>query len=237
MKKDWSNFMDRRLKERLVGATILIVLVVLIVPELLSGQKHSAGTPVATPASAEQGHTVTVDLATRKATAVDAAPASAVVGNEDTDLGAQALDGSQAAGQAGAVVGEEVAAPLLPARHPSIVTLQAQKPAVGAVDTAQPALTAKLVPSKINTTHEAGSATGLHHAWAVQLGVFASRVNAEKLQRELKAQRIHASVSASGAGASLRYRVRVGALSDRALAERLMARLQKEGHAARVVAP
>ena len=29
--------MDRRVKERLVGATILVVLIVLIVPELLSG--------------------------------------------------------------------------------------------------------------------------------------------------------------------------------------------------------
>ena len=29
--------MDRRVKERLIGASILVVLVVLIVPELLSG--------------------------------------------------------------------------------------------------------------------------------------------------------------------------------------------------------
>ena len=32
--------MDRRVKERLIGATILVVLIVLIVPELLSGPKR-----------------------------------------------------------------------------------------------------------------------------------------------------------------------------------------------------
>ncbi len=41
--------MDRRVKERLVGATILMMLVVLIVPELLSGtetsQRRAAGKP------------------------------------------------------------------------------------------------------------------------------------------------------------------------------------------------
>ena len=34
--------MDRRVKERLIGASILVVLIVLIVPELLSGPKPPA---------------------------------------------------------------------------------------------------------------------------------------------------------------------------------------------------
>ena len=42
--------MDRRVKERLVGATILGVLIVLLVPELLSGPKPAAA-PTANPAS------------------------------------------------------------------------------------------------------------------------------------------------------------------------------------------
>ena len=47
--------MDRRVKERLVGASILVVLVVLIVPELLSGppapapSRAGAGLPVSAP--------------------------------------------------------------------------------------------------------------------------------------------------------------------------------------------
>ena len=34
--------MDRRVKERLIGASILVALVVLVVPELLSGPKPTA---------------------------------------------------------------------------------------------------------------------------------------------------------------------------------------------------
>ncbi len=62
--------MDRRVKERLVGASILVVLIVLIVPELLSGPPVPAPAPVGArlPASApEPVRNVTVDLATSKA--------------------------------------------------------------------------------------------------------------------------------------------------------------------------
>src|SRR5579863_7947251 len=60
--------MDRRVKERLVGASILAALIVLIVPELLSGPppasvNPSSGLPVSAP---QPVRNVTVDLATRK---------------------------------------------------------------------------------------------------------------------------------------------------------------------------
>src|ERR1700684_4544940 len=59
--------MDRRVKERLVGASILAVLIVLVVPELLSGPAPVPATsrlPVSAP---EPVRNVTVDLATSKA--------------------------------------------------------------------------------------------------------------------------------------------------------------------------
>ena len=62
--------MDRRVKERLVGASILVVLIVLIVPELLSGPPGPAPVPVGPrlPVSApEPVRNITVDLATSKA--------------------------------------------------------------------------------------------------------------------------------------------------------------------------
>jgi DedD protein len=76
-----------------------------------------------------------------------------------------------------------------------------------------------------------------HHGWAVQLGSFASRANAEKLVGRLKAHEASAYVSSSGQGASLRYRVRIGPLADRAAAERVLAKLKKEGHSASLVPP
>src|SRR6202042_1832479 len=60
--------MDRRVKERLIGASILVALVVLIVPELLSGPKPNTATAPSLPAAApEPVRNVTVDLTTRKA--------------------------------------------------------------------------------------------------------------------------------------------------------------------------
>jgi DedD protein len=62
--------MDRRVKERLIGASILVAFVVLVVPELLSGPKPgsapSGRAPLAAP---EPTRNVTVDLATSKAPA------------------------------------------------------------------------------------------------------------------------------------------------------------------------
>ena len=58
--------MDRRVKERLIGATILVVLIVLIVPELLSGPKPrmTAVQPSSSAGPSEAVRNVTVDLTT-----------------------------------------------------------------------------------------------------------------------------------------------------------------------------
>ena len=84
----------------------------------------------------------------------------------------------------------------------------------------------------------AGAPAGAsNHHWAVQLGSFASRANAEKLVRQRKPLDASLYVSSSGKGASLRYRVRIGPLADRDAAERVMAKLKKEGQSASLVAP
>src|ERR1700761_1946500 len=64
--------MERRAKERLIGAGILVALAVIVVPELLSGPKHEAARPDA-PAQLPRPagepdpvRNVTVDLATSK---------------------------------------------------------------------------------------------------------------------------------------------------------------------------
>ena len=93
--------MERSVKERVVGATILVVLLVLIVPELLSGPKSAApATPPALPASesTEPMRNVTVDLTTRKATAADVDTASAngsAAGATDTESASAASAASE----------------------------------------------------------------------------------------------------------------------------------------------
>ena len=58
--------MDRRLKERLLGATILVALIVIVVPELLSGPKHPALPPLAAGLPTTSTRSVSVDLKTSK---------------------------------------------------------------------------------------------------------------------------------------------------------------------------
>ena len=59
--------MDRRVKERLIGASILVAFVVLVVPELLSGPKPLGQPTTTLPAAApEPIRNITVDLTTSK---------------------------------------------------------------------------------------------------------------------------------------------------------------------------
>jgi cell division septation protein DedD len=81
------------------------------------------------------------------------------------------------------------------------------------------------------------SSSAASQGWAVQLGSFASFANAEKLLRQLKAQGYLAYVSSSGVGTSMRYRVRVGPLSDRGTAAHTVAKLKEAGLTATIVPP
>ena len=213
--------MERRVKERLVGATILAVLVVLIVPELLSGPKRAVVVPqAALPGTAEPVRSVTVDLATNKATAGET-PGAAGAGE------APATDPAAAEGaEDGAARGADVASPP-EATPPAPVTSPA--PTAGA--------TTAGVTTPAATSAVAETSGVVHHGWAAQLGSFAGRGNAEKLERQLRAQGFTPFLSATGSGRALRYRVRVGPSADRAAVEKVIARLQKAGHTASVVAP
>jgi DedD protein len=194
--------MDRRVKERLIGASILVAFVVLVVPELLSGPKRAAPPALrAAPTRPEPIRNVIVDLATAKAPAtVDQPPSSA----------------PQPASAAESPAAVPVAAPVAP-------------PAAGG-----PAPTAATTPVETVSPSPISPARA---AWAVQLGSFASKDNAEILLHQLKAQGFAAYMSAGGSGAAPRYRVRIGPLSDREAAERTAARLKSLGRVSSLVPP
>jgi DedD protein len=231
MIKGLNGLMDRRVKERLVGATILVVLLVLIVPELLSGPKSPAPAKVpALPATenTEPMRNVTVDLATRKSTAadLDAAAATGSAAGSDTEETASAA--SSAAVNATSTTPAE--APTTAA--PTITTLKAQQPTdAPPVENGVPSPRSN-VPAKAVTAHDAS-----HSGWAVQLGSFASRVNADTLVRQLKGHEAPAYVLSSGRGTEQRYKVRIGPLADRAAAERMRLKLAKDGRTGSLVAP
>jgi DedD protein len=249
--------MDRRVKERLVGASILVVLIVLIAPELLSGPPGPAPAalgprlPVSTPA--EPVRNVTVDLATSKAPE----PAAAEVAASSAQP-PEAPSADAASAGAGAAAPPADASPVVPrsadvspvvsprAEAPAADTLRAETPAP---DTPRAAVAPRTASGSLETTAPAPTSTSAAkaalaakpartgRAWAVQLGSFASHANADKLVRQLKAQGFSVYIVPGGSGPSLRYRVRIGPMADRGAATQALAKLKSTGHAASLVAP
>jgi DedD protein len=248
--------MDRRVKERLVGASILVVLIVLIVPELLSGPPSPAPAalgprlPVTTPAEAVRN--VTVDLATSKAQQPDPSPTELAPSSAPPP---QAAGADAASAAVGTDAGNDTATPPRdappdspPADPPRADASHANAPRAAAppgpapsapLETAAPApifnsVTKPVIPAK--PAIAAKAAVG-GRAWAVQLGSFASRANADKLVHQAKAQGYAVYIAPGGSGPSLRYRVRVGPMADRGAAVQTLAKLKSTGQSASLVAP
>ena len=212
--------MDRRVKERLIGASILVVLIVLVVPELLSGPKP-AGPPPALPAAMpEPIRNVTVDLSTSKPAAIP--DAEAAVAPPPASAATVAPAARDAPGPPASAASP---APLNSIPHATPNLPPTNAPA------ANPQARAAAVETPAHSPISAA------HAWSVQLGSFASRANADKLMRQLKGQGFSVFVAPGGPGSSVRYRVRVGPLADRESAERMAAKLKTLGHVSSLVSP
>ncbi len=228
--------MDRRVKERLIGASILVAIVVLIVPELLSGPKPTAAPAPALPAVApEPIRNVTVDLTTSKA------PANA----EDStppQSGAAAAASSAGNMPAAQTPAAPTAASSAAAAQVPVARATTPAGASGSARAATGSPPAKTLPKTIAhaATVESGASSPTsngHGSWSVQLGSFASRANADNLTRQVKGQGFSVFVLPGGSGTSVRYRVRVGPLANRESAERMAAKLKSLGHVGSLVAP
>jgi DedD protein len=210
--------MDRRVKERLVGASILVVLIVLIVPALLSGPPQTPAPSAAAPglpvavSTPEPIRNVTVDLTTSKPPAPEPVAATVV------EAAASAASAAPAASSA-----------------PPQVRNDDPPSAVAGAGAASPSL--ETAPAPPTSSVSAGKSVTAGRGWTVQLGSFASHDNADKLQHQLRAQGFAAVVSPSGAGPSLRFRVRIGPMADRGAAAQAVVNLKGLGHAASVIAP
>ena len=200
--------MEQPLKARLIGASILVLLVVALVPELLSGPKDSA-VGGATAGGAKNTRTVTIDLGGAVAEGAklkprpDTAPTPATAPSLPTVDSpapvAEAQTASTPKSQPAAM--EEVAPP--PARAP-----ESRPAAIEPV--VQPAAAAK-------------------GAFSVQVGAFGSEATARKLVNDLKADGMPAYIAPLSKSGKTLHRVRAGPVPDRAAADKLAARLKARG--------
>jgi len=209
------------IKERLTGALILVALLVIVVPEMLSGPDEQHPARPAQPAQAGpplRTYSLQLDSA--------GTPRS----QDQSALSPKPADNAS----------REQAAPSTPATAPSPTALPPTAPAPTAPPpTAPPATTSAPSSAQPVTAPSAASAVRVPPSgqWWAQLGSFASHDNAERLTRELRAAGYSVNLARVQAAGKQLYRVRAGPEPTREAATRLQARLAAAGHKSSLVAP
>ena len=198
------------MKERLTGALILVGLIVVLVPELLSG-------PIAR----------TVNTRGPVSAAEEPPLRSYTINLADEPRGGSGSARPQPSAPAAPVTAapEPVAATPPPPTAAGTETEQAPSVTRPAASNAPPP-----APPQSAATPAGSSAA----AYMVQLGSFANRANAERLAQQVHALGYPVSVSRGTTGRRL-YRVQVGPSHERAAAEQTAAKLRAQGHKGAVV--
>jgi DedD protein len=230
--------LDVRVKERLTGAIILVALLVLLVPELLTGPGRSAASSqTATNADGAQERTYTIDLADGSASQTATAPPAVEAPMSESQTAQASVPAD-----AGAAQLEDADVSLAPEEPPKVESpAKVDPPAVAASkvdapkqDSPKPQAARSAVPTRAEPPPvESRPKSG----WVVQVGSFASRDNAERLTRDLKGKGFAATFSESSGKGKRLWRVRVGPEADRAAAVALGARLRAAGHSGGSVVP
>jgi DedD protein len=265
-------------KERLTGAIILVVLIVLLVPELLSGPKgpsapvpagpapnsseepplrsytinlgddshsrsesaESSGPAMPQPSGPEQP-TLQPGADALKTQSETAAPGSSATSSQPTGApqssGTPQLSGAPQAASSPAAKSQAPNSQSAGASQASSALAQKPTPAAASRSEAPKPAHAAAALEKPTKAHPAAAASTSESGWAVQLGVFASRENAERLALEVRVKGFKAAVSPVTSGSRKLYRVRVGPTADRAAAQELQGRLKAVGRPGGTVVP
>jgi DedD protein len=220
--------MDSRAKQRITGAVILVAVFVLLVPELLTGPGERQGKENEAEAAPDdaglRSYTIDIDAPAKPAQTAQT-PAAAVELPTPAASTPMAVPGEAAAPEmdATAPVTADVTAPMTAAP-------MASTPASTPPSAATAAPTAATQPAPVSTP-----APGPAGGFAVQLGSFSSRDNANRLVRDMTAKGFAAFVAPITSNGRELYRVRVGPARDRASAEALAVQLRRIGQTGSIV--
>jgi DedD protein len=204
--------MERSLKERIIGAAVLVIVVVLIVPVFLDGPEENevVSTTVPLPGQSEQeSRTVVLDRDRTE-------PVPAAINNDSS--------------------------PTAAAPGPTVVTTNDKQEVVAEAKVAQEQVKATPPPEQeakpatstpvASNTMTGNSTTGM---WAVQLGSFSDQKNADRLAADLRKQGFAAFLITLPTDSGKLHRVRIGPQKDRASADAMAERLRKAGHPGKVL--
>jgi DedD protein len=220
--------MDRALKERIIGAVVLVAFVVLVVPVFLDGPENEAAVLTERIPLPGQDPTETKTIVLeRDRTEPVPAPVSLPQPEEADDEPAElaATDASDDTPtndtQAAPDESPQDATPDVPVAETGPDVVETDEPA----QRSQPA---RSDTSPVRVAEQ--TATGM---WAVQLGSFSNEANANRLAADLRQQGFAAFLSRTDDGKL--HRVRVGPQKDRPSAEAMAGRLADAGHRGQVV--
>jgi DedD protein len=204
--------MERALKERIIGAAVLVIVVVLIVPVFLDGPEENEVVSTTVPLPGQSNQEMRTVVLDRDRT--DPVPAAIINGNNPA-----------AAAPKPTVVATN--------DKPKVVVEAKveQDRATATPPPAQEAKPATSAPAQSNTT-TGSSATGM---WAVQLGSFSDQKNADRLAADLRKQGFAAFLITLQTDSGELHRVRIGPQKDRASADAMAERLGKAGHPGKVL--
>lgn len=205
--------MEQQLKQRLVGAAVLVSIAILVVPVLLDGGYRRAAPPTRdmAPMPQDSFEDVVAPLPPDVKQALEAGL------DADTDELSNA-----AAAAAAALDTPQVSAPAFVDEGPPPAPEAAPvAPPAPAADT-KPAPSPKPVPTPVPAAATPGA-----EQWTVQLGSFASRTNAESLLARVKASGAGGFILPLTDGGKTSYRVRAGPVAGRGAADRLRQDLER----------
>ena len=219
--------MERIVKERLVGAAVLMAAAIILIPEMLGGpDRGSRAEPPAQSRNDAPIKTYTIDLSHSPS----AQPTPAVVENrvpppEDQPAAQPPRQPPPepqpaASDQAKPEVPQQ---PVATAPPPEPARSEPAKPVVEA-PTAAPA------PARTAARPLASDAAApTSGRWAVQVGSFSTEATAERVAKQLRDQGQSAFVMPVKSGGATLYRVRLGPMTDRASAEAALRTVKSPG--------
>ena len=254
---------ERHVKERLIGAAVLVAAGIILIPEMLSGTQPApapsqpaitlprAGSTAdqAAAPDAAQGtsgtaplKTYTIDLSRTPNQEADPAGASAAAAGGALDDRAPpaelppAPESSPPEGPSAAQANPESREPA-PADKPSTAASAAAKPParVNAPSTSTVPATAAPPPAKPAAAAKPVAAEDGPAGWAIQMGSFSSRATADRMVKQLRASGQPAFVMPVKSGSATLYRVRVGPMKDKQAAQQLLGKLKSVAAGARLV--
>jgi DedD protein len=227
---------ERQVKERLVGAAVIVAVAVILIPELLSGPS-SNGKPVVastrTDSSTDQ-HIKTYEFRLdRPGQSTGALKSSTRTPPPEPSMPLEKPAETPRIRSEETVALQQSKLEPVKAKPPSTPTPTPPTPAPSTKPASSPAAAAQTPAPQPQSAREAANTSG----WAVQLGSFADQARATKLAARMRAAGHNAYiVPLRRPDGKVWQRVRIGPYSERSAAEAALTRVAGEVRGAAIVA-